>query len=167
MYRRLFYIFPDKESVLQVISELRQIKIPSSQMHIIAKPGSDMSDLPEATSWQKEDLHSKVETYAWNLNLVLFSIMLIVFIYALSFEATAWALIAGLIMIACVFAGYQYIHIPSLSLNEFKAAFQHGEILLMVDLPKNQLKKVDDYIHQHHAEAVEGGVSWTSEYSKM
>jgi len=167
MYRRLFYMFPDKESVTRVVKELRQKKIPASQMHTIAQPGRDISDLPQATTWQKEDMHSKVESYAWNFNLLLFFGMLITFIYSLSFEASTWAILSAVIMFGCVFAGYQYIHIPSLKLNEFRAAFQHGEILLMVDLPRNQLKCIDDFIQHHHAEAVEGGVSWTPADSKM
>ena len=167
MYRRLFYMFPDKESVIRVVNELRQKKIPTSQMHTIAQPGKDMSDLPEATTWQKEDMHSKVENIVWNLNLLLFITMFIIFVYALNFQATGWAILAAVVMFACVFAGYQFIHIPSLKLSEFKSAFRHGEILLMVDLPQNQLKPIDDFIQHSHAEAVEGGVCWIPSDSKM
>ena len=45
-------------------------------------------------------------------------------------------------------------------LDEFRDAMAHGEILLMVDVPEQQVADIENLVHHHHPEATVGGVSW-------
>ena len=65
-------------------------------------------------------------------------------------------------MIATFVAGeYFVVHIPNVHLNEFTNALAHGEILLMVDVPKDSVAQIEHFIHHKYPVAVIGGVSWS------
>jgi len=42
-------------------------------------------------------------------------------------------------------------------------AFQHREILLMLDVPVKEVARVEKLVHRHHPVAVAGGVGWHSD----
>ena len=39
----------------------------------------------------------------------------------------------------------------------------HGEVLLMVDVPKRRVFEVEELVHRHYPDATVGGVGWTLE----
>ncbi len=51
--------------------------------------------------------------------------------------------------------------IPDVHLDEFRGTLSHGEILLMVDVPKAKVFEVEETVERHHPEAVPGGTRWT------
>ncbi len=56
MNRRMYFILPDTECTRKVHNELLLAKIPENHMHVIAKEGTNLSDLPEASLLQKSDV---------------------------------------------------------------------------------------------------------------
>ncbi len=73
---------------------------------------------------------------------------------------TAWLWLPVLIMAGTFLGGLYFTHVPNIHLNEFRDAFVHGEILLMVDVSKAQVAKIEDLVHQHHPDATIGGIGW-------
>jgi hypothetical protein len=73
-----------------------------------------------------------------------------------------WSAVALFIMLATFIAGEQFVvHVPNVHLTEFTDALSHGEILLMVDVPKNRVAEIEHFVHHRYPEAVVGGVGWS------
>lgn len=69
MYRRLFFLFPDRKAALKAVNDLIQEKITLKQMHTLSKPGINLKGLPVSAPNQQRDMHTKIENTLWNLNL--------------------------------------------------------------------------------------------------
>ena len=70
----------------------------------------------------------------------------------------AWLVIMGLTF----YLGNHFAkHVPHAHMTECQAALGHGEILLLVDVPRWQVAAVEKAIRRHHPEVEMGGVSWT------
>jgi len=55
------------------------------------------------------------------------------------------------------------LRVPDTHLDEFRGALSHGEILLMVDVPKRSVAEIEELIYRRHPEATPGGVGWSIE----
>jgi hypothetical protein len=161
MNRRLFFLFPDKGHAREVVQKLKNNDVAVDHIHALAKPGVDLDGLPIASRQQKNDMHSTLEKVLWNSNLLIFFIALLALIFALFVGNTGLTFFTAWLMILTFAAGSYYIHKPSIHLSEFQAAFKHGEILLMVDVPKDRMVEIEKIVHEHHPEVEDGGVSWT------
>jgi len=161
MLRRLFFLFPDAAHTQHVVDELVQRGIHTRHIHVIAQ-GVDLGSLPQATERQKRDTKFRLERFIWITNLVLFAIALTVFIASLAFGDFIWAAVSLFAMVLTFFIGEQFaVKVPDVHLTEFTDALSHGEILLMIDVPKNQVAEIEYFVHHRHPEAGVGGVGWT------
>ena len=161
MLRRLFFLFPDTEHAQRVVDELVSRGIPSRHIHAIAKD-VDIGQLPEASERQKKDIKFRLEWFVWNTNLLLFVLALITLIASLIIGSALWSMIAGLVMALTFIAGERFaVKVPDVHLTEFTDALSHGEVLLMVDVPRARVAEIEDYVHHRHPEACVGGVGWT------
>jgi len=161
MLRRLFFLFPDAAQAQHVVDELVERGIHTRHIHAIAQ-GADLGSLPQATERQKKDTKFRVEWFIWNTNLMLFAVALTVFIASLAFGDLIWATVALFVMALTFFIGEQFaVKVPDVHLTEFTDALSHGEILLMIDVPRNQVAEIEGFVHHRHPEAGVGGVGWT------
>ena len=61
MRRRMYFLLPDVPTARQVVDELLLARIDDRHMHVLAKEGTTMEDLPQATLLQKSDFVHGVE----------------------------------------------------------------------------------------------------------
>ena len=156
MRRRLYFLLPNVESVRRTVDELLLARIDVGHIHVMAKEGMSLQGLPEANILQKSDL-----VYGFERGLLIggFTGMIAgaigVFSTTLGFEG-------GAIVMACAFAGgiigaWASGMIGSDVINSrvkpFEKAIQRGEVLLMVDVPKEQVDDISNMITKHHPEA--------------
>ncbi len=135
--------------------------VDARHIHAIARNEVRIDRLPHSTRQQKNDLAARLEWLLWSGNLLLFGIALLVFIAALVEGTTGWAVAAVLVMALTFLGGFLFTtYVPHVHLSEFREALAHGEILLMIDVPTDKVKAVEDYVHRHYPEAVPGGASW-------
>lgn len=162
MKRRLYFLLPDVAHARAVVAELTASGIRYNAMHVVARPGLDMADLPVATSRETVDLGGRLETLLWDGNLAVFFIALLVLVGLLLLQIHwAWLLIPAVIMLGTFAAGLVFTaRIPNVHLSEFTDAIHHGELLLMIDVPVRHVSYVESLVHRHHPEAVTGGVGW-------
>lgn len=82
-------------------------------------------------------------------------------IAALASGETLWSVIALAVMLITFIAGERFaVYLPDVNLAEFSDALSHGEILLMVDVPKKRVAELERFVHHKHPDAIIGGVSW-------
>lgn len=161
MLRRLFFLFPDEKHAQRVVDELINNNIPKRHIHAISH-GPRLITLPAATERQKKDTTFRVERLLWLLNLLLFALAFIALIATLISGQILWSAVAIFVMLAAFIAGELFVvYVPKVHLNEFSDALSHGEILLMVDVPKKRVAEIERQVHRQHPEACVGGVGWS------
>lgn len=161
MLRRVYFLFPERRQVEKAVTELVGIGIERWRMHTIAREDVDISGLPEATVRQRTDFGAKLEEFGWHLNLAAFFFALLLFLVSLFVGAWYWSLGCLLVMAGTFFAGnYFASYVPHMHLNAFEPALRHGEILLMVDVPRWRVSDVYAEVRKHHPEAEGDGVGW-------
>lgn len=161
MLRRLFFLFPDEKHAQRVVDELINNNIPESRIHALTQ-GVELKTLPKATERQTKDTAFRIEWAIWNINLLIFAVAFLALIATLITGETLWSAVAFAVMLVTFIAGEQFvIYLPDVHLTEFTDALSHGEILLMVDVPKNRVAEIEHFVHHKHPEAIIGGVSWS------
>lgn len=164
MYRRLYFSFPDPARTGAAAAHLRAAGVDQEHMHAVARAGTDLSDLPSATEGQRSDALWCMECRLWNTNLGVFWLALAGLVAALLADSAAWTVLALAAMIVTFTAGYLFsTRLPHAHLGELREALAHGEVALLVDVPKGRVAEVDDLVHRHTPDAAAGGVGWTPE----
>ncbi|RLJ19210.1 hypothetical protein DJ031_09265 [bacterium endosymbiont of Escarpia laminata] len=164
MLRRIYLLFPQRYHVEQALPDLQRLGVDRRHMHAVAREGIDISGLPEASVRQRTDFGARLERALWNLNLLTFFLALILLIGSLFVGLLGWALLNGLVMSATYLAGSYFVrHVPHAHMDECRSALKHGEILLMVDVPRWRVSEIGREIRRLHPEAEIGAVGWTVE----
>jgi hypothetical protein len=160
--RRLYFLLPDVAHAGAVVAKLETNGIERKYTHVIAAKGIDLGDLPLASPNQRMDLGARLETVFWYGNLVLFFLALMALIVLILMNVSGlWLVLAATILLTTFIVGVGFTrYIPNVHLSEFADALRHQEILLMVDVPVEQVAWVEALIHHNHPEAINGGVGW-------
>jgi len=167
MSRRLFFLFPDEAHAQRVVDELAYRRIPKRRIHAIAL-GVELKTLPEATDRQKKDTAFRLENFLWRMNLTVFVLALLAFLATLVMGDLFWIIAAVSVMLLTFFAGENFVvHVPDVHLTEFTDALSHGEVLLMVDVPRSRALEIDYFVRHSYPEAVTGGVIWSADVLGM
>jgi HAMP domain-containing protein len=165
MRRRLYWLLPSVESAKRTADDLLLARIEDRHMHFLARRGTDLGSVHEASVLQKTDVR-----HAAGRGL---------FLGALLGALAAWLLaqfpISGLefkqggvlIMIAVgaafgVFAStLAGSAVPNSKLARFADDIEQGKILLMVDVPNTRVEEVQQRVLRSHPEAAWHGVEAT------
>ncbi|VAW95543.1 hypothetical protein MNBD_GAMMA22-1799 [hydrothermal vent metagenome] len=165
MNRRMYFILPDTDCTRKVHNELLLAKIPENHMHVIAKDGTNLSDLPEASLLQKSDVvHGTQNGFVVGgiTGLVLGAIA--VFIPLNGFE------LSGLTVLATAVAGSFIgawsssmiaLDVPNSKLKPFEKDINEGHILLMAEVPVVQVDEINSLVKKHHPEVDSHGIEPT------
>lgn len=164
MLRRLFFLVPDEPQAATLVADLETAGIAHRHIHAIAGRGQTLSRLPAATVRQKHDWVWRIEQIWWYGNLGLFFAAAAGLVAALLSTHYLWAIVAAVVMAGTLASGAWFsLRVPDTHLAEFRQALAHGEILLMVDVPKARVAGIEDLVRNRHPETVPGGVGWTFE----
>ncbi len=162
MWRRLYLTFPDSDHARQASEELQREGIQREQMHAMSNKGGKLPGLPSANKQQQQDRVWFWERLYWNGNLALFGVALLGFVVTLFTGAGGWAILTAAIMLLTFLSGnYFASNVPHAHLNQMREPMQHGEVVLMVDLPAEQVARVDHSVAHRHPEAGGHVVGWT------
>jgi hypothetical protein len=159
--RRLYFLMPDITSTHKLVNELLLSHVEERYIHVIAKEGTPMEDMPEASIFQKTDFVPAIEK-----GLTLGAITGIVCgLVAMTFPP-AGLIIGGGAVFAMGAAGAGLggllssmvgMSIPSSRLKKFEEALERGEFLVMIDVVRPRIDEIEDLVRRHHPEAdIEG-----------
>ena len=165
MNRRLYFILPDTDCARMVHNEFLLAKIPENHMHVIAKEGSNLSDLPEASLLQKSDVvHGTQNGFVIGgiTGLVLGAVAVLI--------PMTGAELGGLTVLATAVAGSFIgawsssmiaLDVPNSKLKTFQKDINEGHVLLMVEVPVTQVDEINSLVNKHHPEVNLHGVEPT------
>ena len=162
MKRRLYFLFSDTDQARTAVADLAGLGVDVGRMHVIARPGADLSGLPPATERQRRDVLKRLEKTLWGGNLVLFGSALVGLVLAVVLNNVIGMVLAAAVMIVSFVGGALFaLPLPTTHLDEFHEELRHGELLLMVDVSRDCVEDVEELMRRRHPEAVTGGSVWT------
>ncbi len=155
MKRRLYFLLPDVSCTRQIVNELLLARIDSHRIHVIAREETSLEGLPEANLLQKSDVIHGLEMglvvggltgalggiIASQLNTLLAGGALILASSLAGAFVGAW--VAGMIGTS----------VRNSQIKNYQSAVDNGEILLMVDTPRNRVTEIISMIKRRHPEA--------------
>ena len=163
-FRRLYFVIPDETQAAQVVNDLETVGVNRQHMHAIAGRGATLTRLPPATERQRQDAGSRLERLAWSGNLALFFLGAVGLITSLAWSSLLGATLSVALMLLTLAGGTLFaLRVPDTHLDEFRGVLSHGEVLLMVDVPKRRVSEIEELLYRRHPEATPGGVGWTIE----
>ena len=159
--RRLYFMVPNVDTASTVVDELLLKRIDEHHIHVVAKEGTPMGDLPEANLLQKSDFIPAMER-----GVALGGITgLLAGVAAVTFPPAGLVLGGGAILgtslagagIGAWISGMIGMDVPNTQIEKFEGAIEKGEVLMMVDIPKTRVEEIEALIQQHHPDADMGG----------
>ena len=151
--RRIYFLVPDIAIAKRIVDDLLLARIDERHLHVIAKRGTELEDLPEANMMQKSDFVPAVE-------------------HGLALGGSAGALaglvaialppastvIAGGILLASTLVGAGVgawagsmigVSTGNSRIKQFEAAIEAGQLLVLADVPTNRVEEIEARIKAH------------------
>lgn len=161
--RRLYFLVPHADSAKQIVDELLLARVPERHIHVVAKDHHVLTehDIPEAGLLEESDFVPAVERGL----AVGGATGLLAGVVAVTFPPVGLALGGGAILgislagagVGAWVSGIIGSSAPNSRLKRFEQAIEEGQLLMVVDVPKDRVDEITELVHKHHAEAeVEG-----------
>ncbi|MGD8710282.1 MAG: DUF1269 domain-containing protein [Ectothiorhodospiraceae bacterium] len=159
--RRIYFLLPDIELTRTIVRELLLSHVEERHIHVVAREGTPLEDLPAASDLQKSDLIPALEKGAT----VGGATGAIAGLVAVTVPPAGLILgggaVLGLTLAGAGFGAWAAsmigIGAPNSQLKRFEDAIEQGEILMMVDVPRRRVEEVEELVKSHHPEAdIEG-----------
>ena len=162
MRRRLYWLLPNVESARRCADDLLLARVEDRHMHFLAREGTALGKLHEASVLQKTDVRHAAITGT--------------LLGALLGAIAGWLLaqypiqgmsvgVGGILLFAAFGAGFGFFastlvgtSLPNSYLRQFERDVEAGRILVMVDVPLHQVEEIQEYVQQRHPEATWRGV---------
>lgn len=148
--RRLHFLIPDVPTAKLVIDNLMRSSVPETSIHIIAREGTPLGDLPEAGVTERTDLVPALERGAalgGATGLLAGLVAIAVPGGAVVAAATLLPALALGGSAAGAWVGAMIgLNVDSAQVKEFAAAIEAGQILMLVDVPPERALEVETLV---------------------
>jgi uncharacterized membrane protein len=154
--RRIYFLAPNIESTHKIVDDLRLASVEEKHIYVIGKQDIFLEKMPEASFLQKSDFIPALEQglalgAATGLLCGLVALVLptgLVLgggaVFAISMSG------AGIGALSSTLIG---ISTGSRRIEQFQAAIDGGEFLMMVDVDMDRVEEIEAIIKKHHPEA--------------
>lgn len=154
--RRIYFLVPGVALARTIVDELLLARVDERHIHIVAREDTPLEDLPEAGVAQRSDLIPALErgVAAGGLSGLLAGAL------AVTFPPAGLALGGGALLGLTAFgAGFGAwmasmvgVGLPSSRLQRFESAIAGGQLLMMVDVPRDRIDEIEALVRSHHPE---------------
>ncbi len=159
--RRIYFLMPDITSTHRLVNELLLSHVEEHQIHVIAKDGTPMEELPEASLLQKSDFVPAIER-----GLTLGAVTGVVCgLVAIAFPPGGLVIGGGAVFamgaagagIGALMSSMVGSGLPSSRLEKFERDINQGEVLVLIDVERTRVEEIEELVKKHHPEAdIEG-----------
>jgi len=159
--RRLYFLLPDTQTAGKLVDDLLLARVEERHIHIVAKEGTPLTELPEATLLQKSDFVPAVERGVALGG----SAGLLVGLVAVAFPPAGVVLGGGALLASALvgagiggwMSGMIGVSVPNSRLKQFEEAVEGGKLLMLVDVPKQRVEEISALIRKHYTQVqIEG-----------
>jgi hypothetical protein len=158
--RRIYFLAPNIEVSKTIVDELLLARVEERHIHVLAKRGTPMENLPEATYQQKSDFIPALEQGVALGGLTGMLAGLVAMALPGGLVLAGGALLATTLAGAGVGAWMSSMvgsSIGNRRIQQFEEAIENGAFLFMIDVPKDRVDEIEDLIKKHHPDAEFGG----------
>jgi hypothetical protein len=162
MRRRILYLLPDLGSARKMMDDLLLARVEERHIHFLAKRGTPMDGLHEASMLQKSDL-----VHGAQMGLMLGAGLGCALGALLAFTLFTSEGVRIVTVLGCAIAGALFgtwvssmvgASVPNSRLKQFEATIEQGRILLMVDVPEQRVDEIRERLRAIHPEAEDRGL---------
>jgi hypothetical protein len=163
--KRLCFLSPDIDHARQVVGDLKRNDIPEKHIYVIAKHGIELEDLPDAGPESDDFLPAYERGVA-----IGGATGLVAGLFALAFPPTGVVLGGGAVLLIGLFGaglgglltGIAGAAFPSSRLEEFEARIDEGRLLIMADVPRDEVDRYEALIKSADPEVEVMGIEPTA-----
>lgn len=158
--KRIYFLSPNIATTHKIVVDLRSEGIEDRHIHILAKRDTPMEDMPEASPFQKTDFIPAVERGA----ALGATTGLLAGLIGLRFAgfAIAGGPVLGILVygatIGAMMSGLAGLQVGNSKVKQYEKAIESGELLVMVDIPKERIDEISQIIIKHHPTAEFEGI---------
>jgi hypothetical protein len=157
MKRRLYLLVPDREVGKKVVDELLLAHVEWKHIHVIAKRGTPLEDLPEASHWQKSDVVPALQRAipvggATGLLCGLVGLALEPHLVIAGGGILLATSLAG-VGVGAYLGGMVGLNVGNTRHKAFEQAIARGELLVIADVPRDRVEEISERIRKAHPEA--------------
>jgi hypothetical protein len=160
--RRIYFLVPSVASAKVIVDDLLLARIEERHIHIVAREGTPLEDLPEAGVAQRSDLVPALQkgVAAGGLSGLLAGALAVTFPPA-GLVLGGGALL-GLTLFGAGFGAWMAsmvgVGLPSSRIEKFETAIARGELLMMIDVPRARVEAIEALVKRHHPESELEGI---------
>lgn len=163
--KRLYFLVPSTATARKIVDELLLARIEERRIHIVAKEGVPLGHLPEAGLPEKTDFFPGLQrgVIAGGITGILAGLV------AVTFPPAGLTLGGGALLAIALagsgfgawFAGMIGTDVANSRHNRFRDALEKGELLMLVDVPRDRVDEIQAVVKKHHRSAEIEGVEPT------
>ncbi len=157
MRLRMYVTLPDIASARKLADDLLLARIEDKRMHFLARRGTDLGELHQASYLQKTDTVNAF--FKGGLIGAVMGVMVgLLLVYTMN--AQLGAVLIGALVGAGLGAWVSSmigLQVANSSLKDFEKDIQDGKILLMLDIPAGRYEEIRAVIARTHPEAADRG----------
>ena len=158
MKRRLYFLLPDVESATRTANDLLLARVEDRRMHFLAKRGTDLGELHEASYLIKTDLMrgAGLGLFFGALGGVILGYMIVNHPPEGTHPGLAAAVIAALIgvLLGVWMGSMAATAVPNSRLRQFNDELERGKVLMIVDVPYEKVDRIRGIVASRHPEVV-------------
>jgi len=151
--RRVYFLVPDLAVAKRIVDELLLARVEERHLHVLAKRGTPLEDLPEASLLQKTDFVPAVQR-----GLALGGATgMLAGLVAVALPATPLVIAGGVLLGASLagagvgawLGGMVGMNIGNTRLAQFADAIERGALLVMADVPPARVEEIEERVRKH------------------
>jgi hypothetical protein len=155
--RRLYFLVPDTRLGKKVVDELLLAHIEWKHIHVVARRGTPLEDLPEASHWQKSDvipamLRAVPIGGATGVLCGLVALALEPHLVVAGGAVLLGMSLAG-VGVGVYLGGMVGLNVASTRLKAFEQAIERGELLVIADVPRDRVDEITERIRRAYPKA--------------
>ena len=157
MRLRMYVTLPDLESARKLADDLLLARIEDKRMHFLARRGTDLGELHQASYLQKTDAVNAAFRGGL-IGAVMGVVIGVIIVYAMKVQLGA-VLIGALVgaVLGAWVSSMVGLQVGNSSLKDFEKDVSEGKILLMLDVPASRYEEIRAIIARTHPEAIDRG----------
>lgn len=154
--KRIYFLVPNIEITKKVVNDLLLARVEERHIHVLAKRGTPLEDLPEATFLQKTDFIPALEQglTLGGLTGILASLVAIALPTGLILGGGA---VLGISLagagVGALLSSMVGISIGDRRIQKFQEAIEKGGLLMMIDVPRLRVEEIEQIVKKHHPDA--------------
>lgn len=163
--RRLYFLAPDPAVASAIVDDLLLARIPEKHMHVVAREGTPLGNLPEAGLVEKSDLIPALER-GLGLGGVTGTLAgLVVVAIPGGAVVSAGALVLSLALAGGAVGAWVSsmigVSVDSPRLRPYEQAIEQGKLLMMVDVHPHRVDEIEALVRRNHPQVQAEGVDPT------